>query len=169
MLGSAAAAAAIAAVLLWTPNASAETVVCTGVLGPVAVENVIVSRSSPCQMEGTQVAGDVVIEPGGVLGAGINTAIAGDVLVKRNATFSISKASIGGDVSCSRCRSIGIFETEVGGSVQVQGAAERVSVEISFIAGDLDVVEGASRGETMITRGGVLGNLFLARNRGRSE
>jgi hypothetical protein len=162
----AAALAAMAAVLLWAPAASASTTACSGVLGPVLVDNVIVPGRASCQMEGTQVSGDVVIQPGGTLGAGINTAIAGDVVVSRNATFSISKATIGGDVGCSRCRWIGIFETDVGGSVDVQGAAQAVFVEISSIVGDLEIVDGAAGAGITITRGGVFGDLFLSRNRG---
>jgi hypothetical protein len=117
-------------------------------------------------LDGTQVSGNVVIEPGGFLGAAINTAIAGDVVARRDSTFSISKATIGRDVSCSRCRWIGIFETEVGGSVHVQGAAQAVFVEISFIAGDLEIVEGATAAQITITRGAVFGDLFVSRNRG---
>jgi hypothetical protein len=161
-----AALAAMAAVLVWAPTASASTTACRGVLGPVLVDNVVVPGQASCQMEGTQVSGDVFIQPGGTLGAGINTAIAGDVVVSRNATFSISKATIGGDVTCSRCRWIGIFETDVGGSVHVQGAAQAVFVEISSIAGDLEIVDGAAGAGITITRGGVFGDLFLSRNRG---
>jgi hypothetical protein len=161
-----AALAAMAAVLVWAPTASANTTACSGVLGPVLVDNVVVPGRASCQMEGTQVSGDVAIQPGGTLGAGINTGIAGDVVVNRNATFSISKATIGGDVTCSRCRWIGIFETDVGGSVHIQGAAQAVFVEISSIVGDLEIIDGAAGAGITITRGGVFGDLFLSRNRG---
>ena len=160
---------ATVAVLIWAPIASPSTTPCRGVLGPVAVANVVVPGHASCQMNGTQVAGHVTVETGGVLRAGINTAIAGDVVVSRHATFSISKASIAGDVACRRCGWLGIFETDVGGSVHSIGAGEAVFVEISSVVGDLEVVGGAAGAPITITRGSVFGDLFLSHNGGSLE
>ena len=159
-----AALAAIAAALLWAPTAGASTTPCSGVLGPVLVDNVVVPGGASCQLEGTQVSGNVVVEARGAVRAEINTAIRGDVVGRRNAILSISRTAIGGNVGCSGCRRVNIFETEVGGSVRLQSAAEAVFVTASPIVGDLEIVAGAAGGE--ITRGVVFGNLLFSRNRG---
>ena len=168
LFGSVALVATVA-VLFWSPIASPSTTTCRGVLGPVAVANVVVPGRASCRMDGTQVSGDVVVETGGVLRAGIDTAIAGDVVVSRHATFSISKAAIGGDVGCRRCDWLGIFETDVGGSVHASGAGEAVFVEISSVGGDLEIVGDAAGAPITITRGSVFGDLFLSRNGGSLE
>src|SRR6266480_219082 len=160
---------ATVAVLFWAPVASASTTPCSGVLGPVAVANVVVPGHASCQMNGTQVSGDVVVETGGVLRVAINTAIAGDVIVNKHATFSISKAAIAGDVGCRRCDWLGIFETDVGGTVRAIAAGEAVFVEISSVVGNLEIVGGAAGAPITITRGSVFGDLFLSRNGGSLE
>ena len=141
---------ATVAVLFWAPVASASTTPCSGVLGPVAVANVVVPGHASCQMNGTQVSGDVVVETGGVLRVAINTAIAGDV-------------------GCRRCDWLGIFETDVGGSVRAIAAGEAVFVEISSVVGNLEIVGGAAGAPITITRGSVFGDLFLSRNGGSLE
>jgi len=52
-----------AALLVPVSAASAEDTRCTGTLGPVVVDNLIVPSGGTCSLVGTQVRGNVRVEP----------------------------------------------------------------------------------------------------------
>jgi hypothetical protein len=150
---------------LWAPAADARTTVCIGVLGPVAVDQVTVPGRASCLLDATQVSGNVVVEPGGALRATVNGVIGGDIIGKKNATVSISRIGVGGDLECTGCHRVNIFESGVGGDVLLGGTVETVSVNSSFLSGDLDIVGGSASVE--VTRGGTIaGDFLFAGNRG---
>jgi hypothetical protein len=163
VLGFAAALTALV-VAVGAPAADASTKVCRGVLGPVAVENVVVPAHASCLLDATQVSGSVTVLPGGSLRATIGGVIAGDIVGTRDSTVSISRIGVGGDVECSGCRRVNIFESEVAGSVHLRNTVELISVAASTIVGDLEVVAGAA--SVSINRGGVSGELVIAQNTG---
>jgi hypothetical protein len=153
------------AAAFWTPSAAAGTTACRGVLGPVAVDDVVVPARGSCVLEGTQVSGDVVIRHDGSLRAGIDSAVQGDILGRKHATVSISRIVVGGRVECSECLRVNIFETEIGGDVRLEGTVEAIFVNASTIHGDLEIVGGTAGAE--VTRGaGVEGDLVFGANAG---
>jgi hypothetical protein len=150
---------------LWAPAADARTTACIGVLGPVAVDQVTVPGRASCLLDATQVSGNVVVEPGGALRATVKGVIGGDIIGKKNASVSISRISVGGEVQCAGCRRVSIFESGVGGDVLLGGTVETVSVNSSFLFGDLDIIGGTASVE--VTRGGTIaGDFLFAGNRG---
>jgi hypothetical protein len=153
------------AVAFWAPSASAGTTVCRGVLGPVTVHDVVVPARASCVLEGTQVSGDVVIRTGGSLRAGINTAVGGDVVGRRQATLSLSRIGVGGRVECSDCLRVSMFETEFGGDVRLEGTVEAISVNSSILHGDLVIVGGTADAE-LVRGAGVEGDLVFGANAG---
>lgn len=142
--------ATTAALLIPTSAAIADDTRCAGTLGPVVVDNLIVPTGSTCSLIGTQVRGNVRVEPkarldasratiaGSLECARVNPAVSSQHCLLRNetrlrgsvklmpgATFATNDADIEDDVACDGCRRSDLnFGTTVGGDVQIKEAQE---------------------------------------------
>jgi hypothetical protein len=91
---------------------------CTGVIGAVTVENVVVPPNAVCKLVGTQVLGNVRVE--------------------RNATFDATNANIHGNVWSDRSFFTDLYTgTKVGGDVQIKNSAVDTDICGTEIGGDL--------------------------------
>lgn len=116
---------------------------CTGLVGAVTVEKIIVPDGASCRLEGTRVQSDVEVKPG--------------------ASLIARRAIVGGNVQASNARSVQVILGRVDGNVQLEqgrgGLVRRV-----VIGGDLQV-EQNSRAYTL-DRNRIDGNLQAFQNRG---
>lgn len=93
---------------------------CSGVLGPVTVENVVVPPNATCRLVGTQVLGNVKV---GV-----------------NANFGSTNANIHGNVWSDRAFFTDLYTgTKVGGDVQIKNSVGDTDICGTEIGGDLQL------------------------------
>lgn len=116
-------------------TAAADDTECTGVLGPVTVDNIVVPPNAVCKLIGTQVQGNIKI--------------------LENATFDATNANIHGDVQSDKSFYTDLYiGSRVGGDVQIKNSAVDTDICGTTIIGDLQLegiggtLDAARIGET---------------------
>jgi hypothetical protein len=137
--------AMLGAVLLagGTP-ASAETTECTGAIGAVSLDNVVVPDGQLCSLNGTRLEGNIVVLTGAVLSAG-GVRVNGNIQAEGAEAVFVNPGST------------------VGGSIQiVQGSQARI--DRVRVDGDLQLFE--NRGSLRASGNSIGGNLQVDGNTG---
>ena len=144
------------------PSPPSETV-CLGSLGLVTLQHVRVPQGQQCSLNGSDVRGNVLVEPGASLFLGAH--VRGNVEVKPGATAAVFQATIGGNLKCDRCRVAAALNLEVGGNLQIIGSTGDFLVNRAEIAGNLEIV-GAVRNVVgfFVTESSIAGNMKLEKN-----
>jgi hypothetical protein len=127
-----------------TPMVYAEETRCTGTIGAITLDNIVVPQGRTCTLNGTRAKGNVVVLTG--------------------ATLSASEVRINGSIQAEGAEAVYINSgSTVGGNVQIkQGGSARVSQ--TRINGDLQLFE--NEGYVNIKRNRVGGNLQTDENTG---
>ena len=166
-------------VALWGLPATsrAADTTCTGSLGPVLVDKVIVPSGTDCVLEGTQVRGDVVVKAQAGLfadraniGGNLTTEptasvyldsarVRGNVQLQRESAFGSLFAELGNNVVCKGCILSSINLTTIANDVRCDGCRFQDVIATS-IGGNL-VIKGESEGSFM-TGNHVEGNVEIA-------
>lgn len=134
----------LGAMLGHAPVSFAEETVCTGTIGPVTLDNIVVPNEQTCTLNGTRAQGTV--------------------LVLNGATLSTSGVRVNGNIQADGARAVylnpGSF---VGGNVQIkQGGSARLDRAIV----DGDVQLESNRGPLRATRNDIGGNMQVFQNTG---
>jgi hypothetical protein len=139
---------ALLSLLVWGPVAMADDTVCTGTIGKVTVDNLIVPNGRSCTLNGTRVEGNIIVSTG--------------------ATLTAKGVDVDGNVQAEGARSVRVLvlggaRSFVGGGVQIeQGGSARIDrVDID---GDLQLFQ--NRGFLRVTGNDVGGNLQANQNTG---
>lgn len=156
----------------FSADARADDFACSGELGAVALDNVVVPARASCLLLGTDVAGNVLVKPGGALRVeGIQ--VGGNVQAEGALSVRIHDSYVKGNVQlkATRVRGSGVCNSRIDGNVQLE--ANRVPLKIGCeegneIGGDLQI------SNSLIARGGeyaievaknwVKGNLQFEKN-----
>ena len=137
-------ALALGAMLVNTSPGLAEETVCTGTIGPVTLDNIVVPSGYSCSLNGTRAQGTV--------------------LVQRGATLSASGVSVHGNIQADGARAVYINPGSfVGGNIQIkQGGSARLDRAIV----DGDVQLESNFGPLRATRNDIGGNMQIFQNTG---
>ncbi|NOT55703.1 MAG: hypothetical protein HOP18_13970 [Deltaproteobacteria bacterium] len=127
-----------------TSPALAEEFVCTGTVGAVTLDNVLVPAARTCTLNGTRIQGSIVVKTG--------------------ATLSASAVRVNGNIQAEGARAVFLNPASVvGGSVQLeQGGSARV--DRVHIVGDLQLESNRGFLSAMTNRVG--GNVQIFQNTG---
>lgn len=143
-----AAGLALMSLLVWAPVALADNTVCTGTIGAVTVDNLIVPDGRTCTLNGTRVEGNIIVSTG--------------------ATLTAKGVDVDGNIQAEGAKSVQVLvlngaRSFVGGSVQIeQGGSARIDrVDIN---GDLQLFQ--NRGFLRVTGNDIGANLQAFQNTG---
>jgi hypothetical protein len=134
----------VVGLLLTGASASfAETTTCTGAIGAVQLDNVVVPDNRKCTLNGTRLNGGIVV-------------LTGATLVAKNVHMN-------GNIQAEGARAVNVTRGSVGGSIQiVQGGS--ALIDRAQIEGDLQLFDNSGRLQALRNRIG--GNLQAVENTG---
>jgi hypothetical protein len=144
VIGKKACVPVIVSLLSLSAPAIAEERACTGTIGPITLDNIVVPDGANCVLKGTTAKGNIVVGTG--------------------ATLSATRISVNGNVQAEGAISVAIVgRSSIGGSVQiVQG--EAATLDRTRINGD--VLLDSNRGALSVTYNSMGGNLQVFQNTG---
>jgi hypothetical protein len=171
LMASALAGAILLCITMVAPSWAA-SIPCTGPLGAVEIKGNI-SAGAGCDLSGTTVRGNVIIEPGGSLSNnfGSTTVITGN-LESSKATQIIMEGttSVGGGLQLDDTTDGSLFRSEkVGRNVEIKGGTASISLTEGDIGGNVQIqnTSGSAFGESGLINIAVVnvgGNVQVANN-----
>jgi subtilisin family serine protease len=114
--------------------------VCTGTLGTVTVDNLLVPPGQTCTLVGAQVQGTLKVEGGATLNAA-RVSVAGSVQAKGAASVSIDDSTISGSVQIEESGSARLDASSVNGDVQFFKNTASLTITNNTIGGNLQCKE----------------------------
>lgn len=127
---------------LATP-AHAQDLTCTGSVGAITIDSVIVPELATCTLTGTRVTGSIKVEVGGTLRA--------------------SGITLNGNVEGDTYRTVVVMASRVGGSVQLQQGGN-ANLRGNTVSGDIQLY--TSTGLQTVARNNVSGSVEVKENTG---
>jgi hypothetical protein len=163
---SAAARAAVLAAgpaLAPAPAGLAGNVTCRNqTIGAVSLDTVTVAADSACRLDGTVLAGSVIVQRGASLEA-LGVDVNGNLQAEGAAHVEVGGgARFGGSVQVKQGGSASIADAAIEGDLQIDAMAGAVSAAGNAIGGNLQVV--SNRGGTLLERNRIDGNLQCFEN-----
>jgi hypothetical protein len=152
---SVAGAIAAAGLAMSVSPAAAQDLTCTGTVGAVTVDNVIVPPFATCTLDGTRVTGSVEVEAGGTLRA-TRAVVAGNVQATEHRAVVVAGSRLGGSVQLDFGGRATVRNT-VASDIQVIGAAGGVVIDRNRVTGSIELKE--STGGASVTANQIGGNL----------
>jgi hypothetical protein len=164
-----AAVLALTGLLVVTTPAVADDTRCVGAFAGVA-DNIVVPTGAECLLEGAQVTGNALAEPGSMLFIGTGTNIRGSVEAKQGAHTGSFQATIGGSYTCDNCFFEDVVESSVGGNVEITGADDGDFIEDSEIGGNVEIEESSAGLFAFVVTGTTIGgDLKFEKNTGPTD
>jgi len=154
---------ALTSVLGAAPVTFAEERVCTGTIGAVTLDNVLVPDGRSCTLNGTRLKGTLKVSTGATLSASgvrvngniqaegaravfVNpgSIIGGNIQIKQGGSARIDRVDILGDIQLeSNSKALRVTENEVGGNLQVFQNTGGVTLLRNVIAENLQCKENS--------------------------
>lgn len=148
-------AVAAAGLALSVSPAAAQDLTCTGTVGAVTVDNVIVPPFATCVLDGTRVTGSVEVEAGGVLRAS-RAVVGGNIQATEHRAVVVAGSRLGGSVQLDLGGRATIRNTTAS-DIQIVGAGGYVVIDRNRATGSIELKE--SFGGAAITSNQIGGNL----------
>jgi hypothetical protein len=153
---TAAGAVAAAGLAFSASPASAQDLTCTGTVGAVTVDNVVVPAFATCTLDGTRVNGSVEVEAGGALRA-TRVNVAGSIQATDHRFVVVAGSRLGGSIQLDNGGRSTVRNTTLAGDIQVVGAAGGVVLDRNRVSGSIELKE--STGGATVTLNQLTGNL----------
>ena len=147
----------VAVLLLATATGARADEVCAGSLGAVTVDdNLVVPDGATCDLDGTVVKGNILIEPNATLRASMIT-VEGNIQTDDGgaAEVTVVDSLVDGDVQVFDSVAASTSGTRVGGNVQYEGNDGDLAVLSSEVDGDVQVFD--NDGGTKVIRANIIG------------
>jgi hypothetical protein len=125
--------------LAGAPEASADDTICTGSLGAITVDDLVVPDGATCTLNGTQVDGNVVVKTGATLRAqyiDVNGNIDAD---GHHAVIVTNYSTVGGSIQVRRGNRAVIYRVQVNGNVQVEQNTGRIWLTRNDVGNNMQV------------------------------
>ena len=128
---------------------------CSGRLGAVRAEQIIVPARATCDLAGTIVNGDIKVEPGATLVAS-QVRVGGNVQADGHRRVDLGDSAVDGNVQTSQGGSVLVLGVTIGGDLQVEDSRGPSALRLNVIRGNLQAFQNH-------------GGLEIRSNRGRRE
>ena len=113
---------------------------CMDTLGPIMVDNLLVSQGHTCTLVGTRVQGNVKVEAGATLNAsGIN--VKGSLQVKGAASVNVTDSTVSGSVQVEESGSARLDSSQIHGGAQFVKNTGSLTISNNTIGGNLQCKE----------------------------
>lgn len=161
LLTLAALAAGTAALGLATGTASAEERRCTGSLGAITVDNLLVPSRATCVLNGTSVKGNIQVVNGATLRSADAT-VTGAVQAEGHHAVTLRRGSVGNNVQLKQGGAATVVNVRVTGDIQLDANNRPMTVDRNRVSGSVQVIGNDAR--TTITSNRINGNLQCKEN-----
>jgi hypothetical protein len=140
----------------------ADDTVCTGTLGAVTVDNLIVPQNRSCTLNATRVKGSIFVYTGATLSASA-VRVVGDIQAEgASAVYVNPRSVIGGNVQIKQGRSARIDNATIDGDLQLEQNSRSLRVTRNNIGGNLQAFQNT--GGVFISRNQIAENLQCKEN-----
>ncbi len=152
----------VAAYFSFPAAVSADEIPCTGTLGAITVDNVVVPQSASCILNGTVVQGTVSVQRNASLQAN-GVRVVGNVQGENARSVVIRQGSqIGGGVHVVQGRSAAVLSSRVTGNIHLDANTGYLRVNNNRVGGNVEIV--ANTGGAEVFRNTINGNLQCKEN-----
>ena len=141
-------------------------------LGAITITgNLIVPGGAFCDINGTHVAGNAIVNQNAGLLADVSSVIGGDVTIAHGGQFAaFGGSTVGGNVACNQCRVADLHSSTVNGNLTDNGLTQGAFISNSTIGGTLSITDSfARRANFQITGNRIGANLEFNDNKGASN
>jgi hypothetical protein len=142
-------------------SVSAEERRCTGSLGAVTVDNLLVPSRATCVLNGTRVKGNVRVSTGATLRATAATVI-GAVQAEGHRAVTLRRGSVGNNVQLKQGGAATLVNVRVTGDIQLDANDAPLTVDRNRVRGSVQVV--GNDAPAWITSNQINGNLQCKEN-----
>ncbi len=143
------------------PSVAAEETTCTGAIGPVTVDNLLVPDGAQCTLNGTQVMGTIKVGSQSSLAAA-NVSVVGNVQSQGHASINLNGSTVGGSVQLEKGGFFDISDNGIEGSIQVKENSGQSQMSANQVNQDVQVFNHANGVD--ITSNTIDGNLQCKEN-----
>jgi hypothetical protein len=158
-------AIALASLLGNTPVAFAEERVCTGTIGAVTLDNVLVPDRRSCTLNGTRLKGTLTVSTGATLSAS-GVRVNGNIQAEGVKAVYVNPGSVvEGNIQTKQGGSARIDRVDVLGDLQFEANNRTLCVTYTDVGGNLQVF--LNTGGVTLLRNGIAENLQCKENRPR--
>jgi hypothetical protein len=148
--------------LLAAPVALAEETVCTGTLGPVRLDNVLVPDGSSCTLNGTRLKGTLKVSTGATVSASA-VRIIGNIQAEGAKAVYVNPGSIvGGNIQIKQGDSARIDRVEILGDMQLESNRASLRVTQNEVGGNMQIFQNT--GGVKLLRNVIAENLQCKSN-----
>jgi hypothetical protein len=113
---------------------------CSGELGRVAVDNLLIGPGQTCTLVGTRIGGNIKIESGGALNA-MSIYVKGNIQAKGATTFSLSNSTVDGSLQVEESGPAQLHASQVNGNVKFVKNTNSLTISNNTIQGNLQCKE----------------------------
>jgi hypothetical protein len=153
--------AGTAAFGMTTGTASADERRCTGSLGAITVDNLLVPSRATCVLNGTRVKGNIRVATGATLRSADATVV-GAVQAEGHRAITLRRGSVGNNVQLKQGGAATVVNVRVTGDIQLDANDRPMTVDRHGVRGSVQVIGNDAR--ATITSNRINGNLQCKEN-----
>lgn len=141
----------------------ANNVICEGILGATSIDHLRVPEGVTCNLNGTQVNGNIFVEAEATLVARA-VRVEGDIQAENAAQVTVmGRSKVRGSIHIKQSRGATVLNSCIDGHVQFEGNSQPLNSEGNTIGGNLHAIR--NRGGVRIFANRIGGNLQCKDNR----
>lgn len=149
-------------ILAGSTQALAEERRCTGSLGAITLDNVLVPANATCTLTGTRIKGNIVVKSGGALVAN-RVVVIGSVQAEGAKSVTVRRSSrVGGSIQAVQGGAAVVANSSIDGSIQLESNRRMLRVLNNSVGADVQLFQNTGGAEVSDNR--IDGNLQCKEN-----